>query len=114
MNEQITKLLEQLAAKLGTTAEHLWGVLIRQARIEAVTDSLFVILTLVGGYWYYRWIKSYIKRNPYEDAEIAGLIILGIPMVVSTIISFICLFLIPSELFNPEYWALKEVLNALK
>lgn len=35
MNEQTEKLLREIAAKIGTTGEHLWGVLIQQAYIRA-------------------------------------------------------------------------------
>ena len=111
----MTKLLEQLAAKLGTTAEHLWGVLIRQARIEAVTDIMFILFTIFGVYWYYRWVKSFYERNPYDDfPEIVGLIFGGVVSFISTIASIVCLFSIPAELFNPEYWALEKILNVLK
>ncbi len=44
MDEQIEKLLRELAEKLGTTAEHLWGVLMRQAPISGVIGILVFVL----------------------------------------------------------------------
>lgn len=40
MDEKYAQLLETLATKLGTTAEHLWGVLDRLARAEAELATL--------------------------------------------------------------------------
>ena len=34
--EQLTQLLAQLAERLGTTTEYLWGVLIKQAYINSM------------------------------------------------------------------------------
>jgi hypothetical protein len=42
MNEHLQKELANLASKLGTTSEHLWGVLVRQAYIDGLS-SLFVV-----------------------------------------------------------------------
>lgn len=47
MNESTEMLVRELADKLGITAEHLWGVLIRQASITAATDSV-IALIMVG------------------------------------------------------------------
>lgn len=43
MNPEITQLLEQLAAKFGTTVEYLWSVLVRQSRIDAIVGILFLV-----------------------------------------------------------------------
>jgi hypothetical protein len=37
---ELTKLLEQLAEKLGTTVEHLWKVLLQQAEVEKILCSV--------------------------------------------------------------------------
>lgn len=48
MNEQTTKLIEQLATKLGTTVEYLYNVLIQQARVEIITFFVVLCLTIAG------------------------------------------------------------------
>ena len=40
MNDQTVQLLRELAEKFGTTTEHLWGVLIKQAYISGVGDLI--------------------------------------------------------------------------
>lgn len=46
--EGMTELLKQLADKLGTTVEHLWGVLIAQTKIEAQLASIWMNVGLYG------------------------------------------------------------------
>ena len=41
MNDQTLELIRDLAEKLGTTTEHLWGVLVTQAYISGVGDVIF-------------------------------------------------------------------------
>lgn len=46
MNDNTRQLLEQLAVKLGTTVEHLWGVLIRQAPVSGLISILGYIAVI--------------------------------------------------------------------
>ena len=39
--------LNNVAAKLGATAEHLWGVLLKQAPIYGITSTLTLLVALV-------------------------------------------------------------------
>ena len=41
MNDQTLELIRDLAEKLGTTTEHLWGVLMTQAFISGIGDVIF-------------------------------------------------------------------------
>ena len=121
MNEQTVKLLEQLAQKLGTTTEYLWGILVRQALISSIQDIiLFVSATLFCGmlFWLHiRFCKSddsgYSLYDRYEEN-------LGFPMImvaiVGTVVWVVGIFLLGDAingLFNPEYWALKEILGSI-
>ena len=116
MNDQTLQLLRQLADKLGTTAEHLWAVLVKQAGIEARMDAGFAamfLLLLVGSLVFtgYAWVKK--QEEEYSDWEIG--------LVVAAVFSFLwlicfCVFASSSftEFYNPEYWALKQILSAGK
>ncbi len=122
MNDQTTKLVEQLAQKLGTTAEYLWAVLLKQAPISAATDLIYLILVIIGGVLLYK-LHKYLseeggeyKNSIYCDKE--ELVV--IPMVLVTflwgviaIVCFFCIGNIINGFFNPEYWALKEILSQL-
>lgn len=128
MNEQTAKLLSEkldaLAAKLGVTAEHLWGVLVRQATVEAAISTALAVM----------WLTVLIvcivavKRNAmtwitelskdYHQQDEAVLWISGTPVIsgaaiglVSFILSRIHLLDALRNVLNPEYWALQQVLN---
>lgn len=120
MNEQTTKLIEQLANQLGTTSEYLWSVLLKQASITATTTLIQTIIVLLIGFVLYGLHKKFSKktintRSSYEEHDF-----LGFTMVVVTIIYglfLICCFLYIPEIiygyFNPEYWALNRILEIL-
>jgi phosphotransferase system glucose/maltose/N-acetylglucosamine-specific IIC component len=123
MNEQTTKLIEQLAQKLGTTAEYLWTVLVKQAPISAATDALYFILVIIGGIFLWK-LHKYLskergeyKHSIYYDEEENVTIPMFIAVIIWAILFIVCFSSIGNIIngfFNPEYWALKEVLGACK
>lgn len=121
MNDNTTKLIEQLAQKLGTTAEYLWSVLLKQAFVSAITDLMYLILVLLGGYGLFKLHKflSKVEDNGdciYEDAgfTVAVMIVATVIWAILFIVCFFSLGNIINGFFNPEYWALNEVLDTLK
>ena len=116
MNEATAKLIEELAAKLGTTAEHLWGVLVRQAPISATVSAALTlawVVVLVCGWRYaVRSMKRANEDSILHDEEvravvIGSLILVSIATAVAiTIGSVGCV----SAFANPEFWALKQVM----
>ncbi len=121
MNNQSTKLLEQLAEKMGTTVEYLWNILIYQAHIQAITVLIQMVIIFIATYFL---IKLHIKFNKetddkhsiyYEHEEAAGIpmVIAGIVMAVLIIIAFFCITDVVNGFFNPEYWALQKVLKTI-
>jgi len=125
MNDNTTKLIEQLAQKMGTTTEYLWAVLLRQAPIDSTINLIQIILVIFFGLFLYKTHKrlmaktsddKYAETN-YEKYEMGA----SLPMVVGAIIfaililaSFFCIGDIINGYFNPEYWALDRVLSTLK
>ena len=113
LQNQVSDLLGQLAESLGTTAPYLWEVLINQAGIVAITHTLGTLFVFCIFITEFFLVKHTIK-NGFEEGPIAvlsvifgimsfaGLIILTADGVIHTLIT---------ALFNPEYWALKEILN---
>ena len=112
MNEATQKMIEQLAAKLGTTAEHLWGVLCRQAPISAVVglacDAALLCLVVLA----WRKLSRVDVENWDNDLEKGALY--GVLAIATAIAVAYALNALPIEiagLLNPEYWALKQVLK---
>jgi hypothetical protein len=59
----ILQRIDALAAKIGTTAQHIWDVYVAQAKVEGVRDLMIVgimltmaIVTGIGFKWF--WFKE--------------------------------------------------------
>lgn len=109
--------MEVLAAKLGTTVEYLWGVMLSQAPVAAMNNLIFIVTTTVLTWLCVRRHKKLIEpideyRNGYD--EVANVTLMICWLVVCAVGVIASLFLIPATvtaLVNPEYWALKQILN---
>ena len=119
MNENTTKLIETLANKLGTTSEYLWRVLLKQAPIAATTELVFMVFLVIAGYFLWKAHK-YLSNNENsqsyynEDSYEIIMIILACGYLALLLFSINSIPVIINGYFNPEYWALKEILNSLK
>lgn len=122
MNEETTKLIDQLAQKLGTTAEYLWSVLLKQAPIDSTVSLIQTICVMLFGFTLWKIHKRLLKKestdrhadngyDKYEDFAIIPMIIGTIVFVILFIISFCCIGDIVNGYFNPEYWALERILH---
>ena len=114
MNDKLQDALIVLANKLGTTAEHLWSVLVKQAPITGVVD-LVVLITLitVALCWTYFVRRKSGKGWCRADSEFAWACVAGAWFVV-----FICFLSFITDIIsafaNPEYWALKQIMQLMK
>jgi O-antigen/teichoic acid export membrane protein len=118
MNEQTTKLIESLAAKLGTTAEYLWSVLVNQAYVSGIKSLIGIIISLLVSFALYKVYKFAAKKIDVEgEDDNEGFWAIRILTGVAQIIPFILVLYYTSNAFNafmnPEYWALKELLDTL-
>lgn len=113
MDDKTLAFLQALAAKLGTTAEYLWGVLLRQAPISGgITPALIVLAwaAIIGGM---RYTHNKVKRREWHaDGEaVPAFVILGVCSIFAVLgTSFESRDAI-TAIINPEYWALKQVLS---
>jgi hypothetical protein len=111
--KEIAPLLEKLAAKLGTTAEYLWAVLVRQATVEAWLYSVCAAVALSIACYVFGLSRSANGQREGFDAmsskdlrrTIAVLfLIVGLALLSAGVGHFV----------NPEYYALSEILGALR
>ena len=115
--EDLTIFLEALAEKLGTTGEHLWKVLINQAKISAITDliwlSIYIPLFIIGTLIIIKkWTIWYNLCS--EEAQVPFVVFVGTLAFSSVIMLIVTLCGIPNIVngfFNPEYWALDNVVS---
>lgn len=118
MNEETRRMIEALASKLGTTVEHLWGVLLRQAYISFWTDILYYLITVAIVLFAIKFsLKAWRKgdESTWNDDEWRLLSIgLGLLALILTIVAIVCISDTVTKIANPEYWALKELLATVK
>ena len=115
MNEQLIGLLEKLSTKLGVTIELLWGALTKQAFISGIIDLLtmggLITLSVIS------FIFILKKTNPIlsDEDNIFGAYIVWAVYSLFVIIFVSCnLTTSIAGIFNPDYWALKEILTIIK
>lgn len=113
MNEELSKALATLAAKLGTTVEHLWSVLIRQAYIDGITSLVTLIGALAFGLGViilFRYLQTKHKEHLAKYAPIGmEYIVLGFILLFILCIAGNQLYWVISDFFNPEFYALRQL-----
>lgn len=112
MEDRTYQVLLSLAERLGTTIEHLWAVLIKQAVVTGMTNVVILAAVTTAACYLTRIVRIKVFEAAYlRDGAWAG---------VSFMWAFIVLlwvYLLPdtvAAIFNPEFWALKQVLTALR
>lgn len=142
--EQVMELLKSMATSLGVAVEYLWATLVRQQYAEGVTDIVWVAIEVVilifiaiyapkltkraddeykrlgvdrkvngTGFDGSTWVPSFqedrwnaLRKGIPIGACVIGIILLiGIGIDVTTGIQ---------RLINPDYFALKEILNVIQ
>jgi hypothetical protein len=115
LSQEILSRVDALAAKLGVTAQYLWGVLIRQAKFEAVSIFLAIgaccLVTLLV-FLKYREVAAREDSPCLDDHPALSFATTGIALMDVFIVA-LSIRLLPTLLFNPEYYALEKVLKAL-
>jgi len=113
MNEELLKRLDAIALKVGTTATQLWGVLIRQARVEMWQDIGWMVgwLAVCGlSAWGVRWLL----HEDEPSANDGPIVILAGVCVFAVLAAAYCGQSAITEGINPQYWAFKQLLGMLK
>lgn len=109
MNETTQKLIRELADKLGTTTQHLWEVLVRQAPITSAVDGLILAASWIIAIYL---AKAAMKKDWDDSSEMAIGGVMSIVSLVFFLVAISCTYqygaLIVSGFFNPEYWALSQ------
>lgn len=142
--DKIMPYLEKLAQKLGVAIEHLYGVLIKQAQVEGFTNLIMAIFNLViiivicfAIPKIYRFLNDRCieikddrekngtgygnSRNISSGKEDSYNFFKTFIVIVLSIIGIICFFnliydfpLGIKQIMNPEYYAIQDILKAVK
>lgn len=107
--------IDKLAAKLGVAAEHVYGVLVKQAVVEGATKLgvafIFALVAVVISIIIVRVLKRTDNKvtNEIFDGIVWGIIIGVVLLVLSIIIASSGI----KAVLNPEYYAIKEILDTI-
>ena len=112
MKEEILNMLKTLAEKLGTTTEYLWATLVHQAYIAAIQEIVFLLITIVFSFILFKCIKR-VQMNGENALYITQLILAAFIVLIFLIVSIIDLSDLFNGFFNPEYWALQQLIYML-
>ena len=114
--KEITPLLEELAKKIGTTTEYLWTALIRQAPINSVINIVeWIIMAFVTWLAWKGFKKAWKKaeKENWDEFWVICPLFVGIAFLILWIVALFSISSTITGFVNPEYWALKEILNAI-
>lgn len=105
-----------MAAKFGVSVEHLWQVLLYQAKIEAAFNGLIFALCaayFIGGGIFLR--KLYLRDMEYSDEVKEGwwlclciYVVIGVSVLIFMLIAAHDVI---TQTTNPEFWALMQILG---
>ena len=128
--EELLKKLDILAAKLGTTSAYLWNILLKQAYIVAWRDIILsFVLMAFAGCCYYLFKKSLVKAedaNTPSDTTNRNIatfdttdwhIAAGVAAIAGLVFGGCALGNLYDSipiLFNPQFYALHQILDSLK
>ena len=102
-----------LAEALKTPAEHAYEILVRQQIINSLSGTILIIVMLILLFISIRYLMACYNDNNIKD--ISGPILL---LVVVSVTTFIILVSTGSDIltgfFNPEYGAIKDIVNFVK
>lgn len=136
MEDRAYQALLTLAERLGTTIEHLWAVLLKQAVVTGMTNVVILAAVTTAACYLTRIVR--IKTtprevlvphpyhpeaaphkemladwNPTNEGFVAWLGIAALWFLVTVLWSFLLNDTL-AAIFNPEFWALKQVLGSLR
>jgi hypothetical protein len=112
MEEKAIELIENLANQLGVAVPYLWEVLVKQAHVDAISSifSLGIFLVLLVAFIFLLVKFGLNKTESFEVIFFCGMVIFGILFMFQMVK---VIFTLPTALFNPEYWALTQLMNMM-
>jgi hypothetical protein len=122
--QKATEYIDAIAAKLGVAAEHVYGILVRQQYVEGITTILGCLTFVAVMFFISRKItdltkstrESAKKKSFTEISEDLAHVVLVLGWIAFFFALIFASFAIPdsvAKLINPEYYAIKEILDAI-
>lgn len=114
MSDEIMQIIDQLSERLQVPAEQIWSALLVQARIEGWIGLVMpVVLSFVLWVTAWRIYATKIRgKGLFEVNEFWGIacMLAAVVAVAIAVVGACASSMSIAGLFNPEYWALKEIM----
>lgn len=110
--DKILSYLDKVGEKIGATGQQIWPWLVKQQYIDAFT-SLFFLIVFGMMFWfsYNKFINiKWVNGEPEEW----GVFVFFVISCIGLFVSFVCFLVNFFDIFNPEYWALMDLLNKIR
>jgi hypothetical protein len=121
VQEKIFEYIDALALKLGVASEHVFELMIKQKIIEGIVySSVIAVVGIIVWVATYKCLGYLIKnyQDLYEkDHELGWMLGSILLSVVSLSFLIVWVAALPQyilQIFNPEYYAIKEILEVFK
>lgn len=110
--------IDKLAAKLGVAAEHVYGVLVKQAVANGITDVIIgLVVTTILIAVFSAGKKAFVKSNVSVGWDFLDwsmlTVFVGLVMVIGFGFGLSILTDGIKAVINPEYYAIKEILDTI-
>lgn len=106
-----------LADKLGTTVDHIWSVLLKQAPVSAFIDIsgwiLLIVLLSIVLFKLFR-VNVDVSKTFDEVGKTIAILVTSLVLFIVLMCGLLSLSNDISGFTNPEYWALNKLLSYRK
>jgi hypothetical protein len=118
--DKATIAVSSIADALKVPAEHVYNVLVRQSIVIAISNTIIYIIIIIVTYllynkafYYYNFTKKeYPNRSIFVNEPECSLMVIAIMCSITCFIVIISTInKVISGFINPEYLAIKEILN---
>lgn len=111
---QLTTLLAQLAAKLGTTVQYLFQIEVRQMYVSAMQYAIWGIALLALCIFFWSGVVAVEKeRKKANEDDIGTTVLVGVFAIGATCGVLAILTHIIGLIIDPQYYAFTTILQAL-
>lgn len=119
MNAELSQVLADLAQQFGTTVPHLWAVMLRQARVEAIVGLVYFAIVVAAVVGYAFWLPRI--RHAWGDGLLdkgatlhaVGGLVCAVLLLAMVFVGLLGINDVVTALVNPEFFAIRQVLEAL-
>lgn len=107
--DKTTEAVKGMADALKVPAEHVYTVIVKQQLTKSVTWTIVYVLLLIVCLWlWYLWLKD------DGDDKLDWIVVPILATIIYIILISASLTVVISGYFNPEYGAIKEIVELIK